>query len=94
MRLERGEAQLRQRRARDRDADDVGGRGRYLHAEHQAGERGEQQRRPQQPARAGQDERGNLDAEPGDAEHADDDRRADDDRCDHCDLPRRGTPAR
>ena len=87
MGLQRLQPQFDQRRPGDRDTDHIGRGGRNLHAEDEAGERGEQQRRPQQAAGSGENERGDLDPQPGDRQNPDDQRGAQDDRRDHRDLP-------
>ncbi len=87
VRLQRGDAEARQRRPRDRDADHVGGRRRHLHPEDEAGERRQEQRRPDLAARPRDDRGRELDAQTGDAEHADHDGGAQDDGADHRDLP-------
>ena len=77
---------LRQRRSRNRNANDICGRGGDLHAKQQAGQRGQKQRGPQGAAGSGKYDRGDLDPQPCNAKNADDDRRADDDGSDHRNL--------
>jgi len=52
----------------------MGGGRRNFHAEDQARRCRQQQSWPKLPTRRGQDQRGNLDAESGEAQHADDQR--------------------